>query len=833
MAKSALASLMIKFGADNYEFVQKVKGIEDQMVILQKQMTKVGKQMSIAITAPLTAIAGVSLKNWDTQVKAQTKVQQAIEATGGAAKLTYEELAKFASELQGNSLFGDEKILNDITAKMLTFTNIAGDNFKKAQQAALDMATVLDQDVKGIVTQLGKALNDPVKNLSALSRMGIQFSKEQQETIKTFAETNRLAEAQSLILDSLASRYGGQAEAVAKAGLGPLIQLKNSWGDFLEDIGAAIAPTMLKIVDGLKKLVQGLQNLSPEVKKSIVVIGGIAASIGPVLLAVGGLLKLLPTLAAGFSALIGPVGAVIAIVSAAAGIIALASKETNTWNSAQRRLKETTKEFDRSTAAEAAQIDILFGKLKGATKGTDDYNTAKQQIINKYGSYLEGLSDEISTLEDVEGAYRAITAAAIQSAKARAAASATEKASEAYAKTLGNQLNLIRGKFLTELGDMTGEEMFGKLREQLNNAGGEFSEEVARAIDQFNRADPLGRFQEYNPVVDAIDKIKSARSILERETQEIESVWGGVYDVLTKPLDLELNQQLQQMLKETGNGTESVTGYINELKQKISDLEKQKGMLPAGAYEDVARLNGEIARLNKELENYQSITERIAIDPISIPAIALPRIDISIPKTGILQPIADRLWEEKSRLAEKMIAIQEEIEGIIGSFTQSIVSGFGEMFGNLIAGGNLNDSLKSIVDIIGNFVIQLGVITIMASKAVIAFKAAMSTLLGLPGGSLIAGLGLVAFGAAIKAIASQRAQNSAPRLASGGLAYGPTYAMVGDNRNAGVDPEVIAPLSKLKQYVQPAGMGGDVVFTIRGDVLEGILTKRNKQNSRF
>jgi hypothetical protein len=40
-----------------------------------------------------------------------------------------------------------------------------------------------------------------------------------------------------------------------------------------------------------------------------------------------------------------------------------------------------------------------------------------------------------------------------------------------------------------------------------------------------------------------------------------------------------------------------------------------------------------------------------------------------------------------------------------------------------------------------------------------------------------------------------------PKLARGGLAFGPTAAMVGDNPNAGVDPEVIAPLSKLKSML--------------------------------
>lgn len=178
------------------------------------------------------------------QERAEVKVRQAIAATNGAAKLSFEELTKAASDLQNSTLFGDEQILNDATAQLLTFTNIAGDNFKRTQQAALDLATMLDGDLKSSSLQLGKALNDPVKNLSALSRSGIQFSKEQTATIKMLSETNRLAEAQSLILDELNRQYGGQAAAARAAGLGEWEASFNKLGDAGEAIGRNFLPML-------------------------------------------------------------------------------------------------------------------------------------------------------------------------------------------------------------------------------------------------------------------------------------------------------------------------------------------------------------------------------------------------------------------------------------------------------------------------------------------------------------------------------------------------------------------------------------------------------------
>lgn len=81
--------------------------------------------------------------------------------------------------------------------------------------------------------------------------------------------------------------------------------------------------------------------------------------------------------------------------------------------------------------------------------------------------------------------------------------------------------------------------------------------------------------------------------------------------------------------------------------------------------------------------------------------------------------------------------------------------------------------------------------------------------------------------------ATQLLFNQVPALAQGGLAYAPTLAMVGDNPSAAVDPEVIAPLSKLKDMLQGEGGTGQVEFIIKGDVLYGILDKYATYKSRY
>jgi hypothetical protein len=191
-----------------------------------------------------------SMELFRIQQKAIAQVEAGLKSTGNQAGFTSQQLQTMASDLQKTTLFGDETILKDATAQLLTFTNITGEQFDRTQKAALDLATRLDGDLKSASIQLGKALNDPIKGLSALAKSGIQFSASQKETITTLTESGRLVEAQTLILDELNKQYGGSAEAAAKAD-GGITQLSNAWGDAKEMLGGLI-------VDAIRPATQGL-----------------------------------------------------------------------------------------------------------------------------------------------------------------------------------------------------------------------------------------------------------------------------------------------------------------------------------------------------------------------------------------------------------------------------------------------------------------------------------------------------------------------------------------------------------------------------------------------
>ncbi len=280
-------TLSIKLSLNDKQFMTGLRKATSSMKKFGRNLQRTGQNLTRNLTLPIVAMGAASVKAFDTQQKAIAQVEAGLISTGNAAGFTSKELQKMASDLQAKTLFGDEVILKDATAQLLTFTNIAGEQFARTQKAALNLATRLDGDLKSASIQLGKALNDPIANLSALSRSGIQFSKDQKEVIKSLAETGRLAEAQTIILDELEKQYGGAAEAARLAGLGPFQALQMVLSDLSEEFGALIMENLEPFRLKVEQITKFLQNLTQEQRRTLVSFAGYAAVIGPALFIIG------------------------------------------------------------------------------------------------------------------------------------------------------------------------------------------------------------------------------------------------------------------------------------------------------------------------------------------------------------------------------------------------------------------------------------------------------------------------------------------------------------------------------------------------------------------
>lgn len=187
------------------------------------------------------------------------QVEQAVRQTGGAAGFTAKQLKSIADNLESATATDADTIMKDVSLQLLTFGKIQGDVFKRAQTAALDLSAVLGSDLKSQTIQLGKALEDPIKGITALSRAGVTFTQEQKDNIALLIKQNDLFGAQTIILDEINSKYGGQAEALANAS-GGTKKLVIAMNNLLETVGTPIVSFLNSFVDS----VMPIKNIATE-----------------------------------------------------------------------------------------------------------------------------------------------------------------------------------------------------------------------------------------------------------------------------------------------------------------------------------------------------------------------------------------------------------------------------------------------------------------------------------------------------------------------------------------------------------------------------------------
>lgn len=208
---------------------------------------KVGLGIAAAGTA---ALAGATLFAIDAAMNeqaVQAQLAAVLESTGGKAGVTADMANELANSLSGVTAFSNEAILAGENM-LLTFTNIGADVFPMATETMLDMSQAMGTDAKQTAIQLGKALNDPIQGISALSRVGVTFTEEQKEMIAAMMEAGDVAGAQTLILNELATEFGGSAEAAGQTFAGQLSIAKDVISDTAEAVGLGLLPGLTSLL---------------------------------------------------------------------------------------------------------------------------------------------------------------------------------------------------------------------------------------------------------------------------------------------------------------------------------------------------------------------------------------------------------------------------------------------------------------------------------------------------------------------------------------------------------------------------------------------------------
>ena len=211
----------------------------------------------------LFRIGNDAIESWRTQEAAIANVEAGLKSTGNAIGLTSMQLQTMAANIQKVGIFGDEDILQNLTAQFLTFGNIGSTNLKRIQTAATDVTAKLygvkatGEQLKTTAIMMGKAFDNPVKGMAAMQRVGIGFSDAEKKMIKQMVAANNTIGAQNLMLKAIEKQYGGTNEALSKTGAGMERLAKNKIGDSMEQIGKQLEPLKVGFINMIASIVGG------------------------------------------------------------------------------------------------------------------------------------------------------------------------------------------------------------------------------------------------------------------------------------------------------------------------------------------------------------------------------------------------------------------------------------------------------------------------------------------------------------------------------------------------------------------------------------------------
>jgi hypothetical protein len=272
------------------------KGAQKALGDLEKSAGKSGKKTESALSGVAGGLAdiGVAALAWssftafDESQRVAKQTEAVIASTGGAANVTAQSVSDLAGELSKKAGVDDELIQSGSNL-LMTFTKVrnevgkGNDVFDQATGLALDMSVAMGTDMKSASMTVGKALNDPIKGISALTRAGVQFTGQQKDQIRAMVESGDTLGAQKVILKELETQFGGSAEAQATS----LGKAQVAVGNLAESVGGVLAPVMEKGADLASAGAEAFGELGAGTQQAVVAGAGLAyaaARWGPALL---------------------------------------------------------------------------------------------------------------------------------------------------------------------------------------------------------------------------------------------------------------------------------------------------------------------------------------------------------------------------------------------------------------------------------------------------------------------------------------------------------------------------------------------------------------------
>jgi len=332
--------------------------LEKELKRLTTPMEKIGavsRALAPAAVIGLTALTGMAVGAVRAAEEAEVadnrlrNIVTSMGLFGTQTETVTQRLFEFADATElATAVDGD--LIRSTQAKLLTFKNLAitadevGGAMDRATLAAIDLAAAGFGEAEQNAVQLGKALQDPIKGITALARAGVTFTEQEKEKIATLVESGKILEAQDMILSAIETQVGGTAEATATGSA----KMAVAFGEMAESIGKALLPLVEKLVP----IMVGFFDIVAENSGLVTVLAGIFAALAVAILAVN------------FALNANPIIKVITLIAAlAAGLVILINYLVELYGGWDKLFKDIGAgfvEFVLAIGRGLKQIDAFF-----------------------------------------------------------------------------------------------------------------------------------------------------------------------------------------------------------------------------------------------------------------------------------------------------------------------------------------------------------------------------------------------------------------------------------------------------------------------------------------
>jgi tape measure domain-containing protein len=810
MAK--LGDLIVRVGADTREFNKELGKIQRQIRQTSDNIMDMGKSMTMGVTLPIVGLGAAAVK---AAADLETMETQFISLTGGAEQagamvdqlnqfaaatpFQIEEIAGAARQLlaagtdisQVNEQLG---FLGDIAATSGSSIEDITAIFAKVQakgKVELENLNQLAERGIPIFTALSEATGLPASALGAGAVSVEQFNS----VLKSFTEEGGFAAgAMERLSQTAAGKFSTALDNLKQAGA---------------SIGELLLPMVTKAIDKVTEMAASFQQLDDRTKKIILIIGGIAASIGPLLFGFAAFNQALvavraaslvastavKAMTASFAA--NPIGLIAVAVAAAVALIIANWDDIKAYFTTGNGAKV----FDTLKQTVSAGIEAI--------KMVWSAGVALFQIVwDRFGTHISAYIG--NALDIIMGIFRGSFG------------------------IIGNLLNAFTSLFT---GDWVS--FFGHLA----NIGLTVMQTVVRTV--------IGAFEQIAGAVDMVLAAVGADSNIAGWLNSIQAKVDGFFDSVKYKGDSaaastsDFAKALEKVVPAAAATAEAVTAvadstdkaekaektYKDVLAERLFLLQAELAVSAdyeayldglKNAYHDAAVAAKLLGENERSAQLARMATGQGPAPMIGAGQIPNPALDAARGLMTSSGPTAGEVAAQASAVAQAAAAAAE-MDSVMQSINDNVVSlsgQFGSVFGEIITGAeSAGESMKGFA--------MAAIDAAFNAATALAIQAAGQTAVGSgPAAAIIlpalitAGMGLM------KSVFSNMMQ-----FAEGGIISGPTVGLMGEYSGARTNPEVVAPLDKLRSMI--GGAGGHVVVTGRLDGRDILLSSERSTIDRY